>query len=69
MLLRLNRFYLLVSFEIVQKAVMAGISIRVSVGAPSELAIKATQRLQLTVIGFAKADSFNLYHGDWRIKS
>mgnify|MGYP003624991385 CR=1 FL=1 len=58
-----------VSFEIVQKAVMAGISILVSVGAPSELAIKAAQRFELTLIGFAKTDSFNLYHGDWRIKS
>ena len=57
-----------VSFEIVQKAVMAGISILVSVGAPSELAIKAAQRFELTLIGFAKTDSFNLYHGDWRIK-
>lgn len=50
-----------VSFEIVQKAVMAGISILVSVGAPSDLAIKAAQRFELTLIGFAKADSFNLY--------
>ncbi|MDX2369788.1 MAG: formate dehydrogenase accessory sulfurtransferase FdhD [Colwellia sp.] len=58
-----------VSFEIVQKAVMAGISILVAVGAPSELAIKAAQRFELTLIGFANADSFNLYHGDWRIKS
>lgn len=57
-----------VSFEIVQKAVMAGISILVAVGAPSELAIKAAQRFELTLIGFANGDSFNLYHGDWRIK-
>ena len=58
-----------VSFEIVQKAVMAGISILVSVGAPSDLAIKAAQRFELTLIGFLKDDSFNLYHGDWRIKA
>lgn len=58
-----------VSFEIVQKAVMAGISILVAVGAPSDLAIKAAQRFELTLIGFANTDSFNLYHGDWRIQS
>lgn len=58
-----------VSFEIVQKAVMAGISILIAVGAPSELAIKAAQRFELTLIGFVNDNSFNLYHGDWRIKS
>lgn len=56
-----------VSFEIVQKAVMAGFSILVAVGAPSELAIKAAQRFNLTLIGFASAQSFNVYCGDWRI--
>mgnify|MGYP003388214676 CR=1 len=48
---------------------MARISILVAVGVPSELAIKAAQLFELTMIGFANADSFNLYHGDWRIKS
>jgi len=56
-----------VSFEIVQKTVMAGIGILVSVGAPSELAIKAAQRFNLTLIGFASSQSFNVYCGDWRI--
>jgi len=58
-----------VSFEIVQKAVMAGISILVAVGAPSELAIKAAQRFELTLIGFVSSQSFNVYCGDWRIKA
>jgi len=58
-----------VSFEIVQKAVMTGIGILVAVGAPSELAIKAAQRFDLTLIGFANNERFNLYHGDWRISS
>tara|TARA_R110002167_G_scaffold142953_5_gene332123 strand:+ start:40528 stop:41415 length:888 start_codon:yes stop_codon:yes gene_type:complete len=58
-----------VSFEIVQKAVMAGISILVAVGAPSDLAIKAAQRFELTLIGFASPQSFNVYCGDWRIKA
>lgn len=56
-----------VSFEIIQKAVMAGISILVAVGAPSDLAIKAAQRFELTLIGFVNENSFNVYHGDWRI--
>ena len=57
-----------VSFEIVQKTVMAGISILVAVGAPSDLAIKAAQRFELTLIGFSSSQSFNVYCGDWRIK-
>ena len=57
-----------VSFEIVQKAVMAGISILVAVGAPSDLAIKAALRFELTLIGFATSQSFNVYSGDWRIE-
>jgi len=56
-----------VSFEIVQKAVMAGISILAAVGAPSDLAIKAAQRFDLTLIGFVKTQSFNVYCGDWRL--
>ncbi len=58
-----------VSFEIVQKAVMAGIGILVAVGAPSELAIKAAQRFDLTLVGFVSSQSFNVYCGDWRIKA
>ena len=56
-----------VSFEIVQKAVMAGISILAAVGAPSDLAIKAAQRFDLTLIGFVTTQSFNVYCGDWRL--
>ena len=56
-----------ISFEIVQKTVMAGISVLIAVGAPSELAILAAKRFNLTLIGFTKRDSFNLYHGDWRL--
>jgi len=56
-----------VSFEIIQKTVMAGISILVAVGAPSDLAIKAAKRFELTLIGFSSSQSFNVYCGDWRI--
>lgn len=56
-----------ISFELVQKAIMANIHIIVAVGAPSALAIKAAQKFDITLIGFTKTDSFNVYHGDWRI--
>ena len=56
-----------ISFEIVQKTVMAGVNVLIAVGAPSELAILAAKRFNLTLIGFTKSDSFNLYHGDWRL--
>ncbi|MBL4940838.1 MAG: formate dehydrogenase accessory sulfurtransferase FdhD [Colwellia sp.] len=58
-----------ISFEIVQKTIMAGISVLIGVGAPSDLAIKAAQRFDLTLIGFASSQSFNVYCGDWRIKT
>jgi FdhD protein len=56
-----------ISFEIVQKTVMAGIAVLIAVGAPSELAILAAKRFNLTLIGFTRASGFNLYHGDWRL--
>lgn len=56
-----------VSFEIVQKAIMAGIGVLIAVGAVSDLAILAAKRFGLTLIGFATSESFNLYHGEWRM--
>lgn len=58
-----------ISFELVQKAIMANIYIIVAVGAPSALAIFAAKKFNITLIGFTKTDSFNVYHGDWRIKN
>ncbi|GLX80433.1 sulfurtransferase FdhD [Thalassotalea insulae] len=58
-----------VSFEIVQKAVMLGVPVLIAVGAPTDLAITAAQRFNLTLIGFAGSQSFNLYHGHWRLKA
>jgi len=57
-----------VSFEIVQKAVMAGIAVLIAVGAPSDLAIKAAKRFDLTLIGFVCDHTFNLYYGQWRLE-
>jgi len=53
-----------IGFELVQKAIIAGFSVIVALGAPSNLAIKAANQFNLTLIGFAKDDSFNLYTAD-----
>lgn len=50
-----------IGFELVQKAVMAGFSVVVALGAPSNLAIQAANQFDVTLIGFAKDASFNLY--------
>jgi len=56
-----------VSFEIVQKTVMAGVAFLIAVGAPSNLAIIAAKRFNLTLIGFTSEEGFNVYHGEWRL--
>jgi FdhD protein len=50
-----------VSFEIVQKAAVAGIPITCAVSAPSSLAVEAGERLGMTVVGFLRGDRFNVY--------
>jgi FdhD protein len=56
-----------VSFEIVQKAAMAGIPILCAVSAPSDLAVRLADRLGMTLIGFLRGDGFNIYSHDNRI--
>ncbi|MFT5451617.1 MAG: FdhD protein [Enterobacterales bacterium] len=56
------------SFELVQKAIMAGIQILVAVGAPSSLAVETAKRFNLTLIGFLRGNSFNIYNAPFRIK-
>jgi FdhD protein len=56
-----------VSFEIVQKAAVAGIPILCAVSAPSDLAISAAERLGVTLVGFLRGDGFNVYTHDNRI--
>jgi FdhD protein len=50
-----------VSFEIVQKAAAAGIPVLCAVSAPSSLAVEAANRLNMTVVGFLRGESFNVY--------
>jgi len=56
-------------YEVVQKAVAAGIPFLVAVGAPSSLAILTARRFDLTLVGFLKRDRFNVYSGAERLSS
>jgi FdhD protein len=55
------------SFEIVQKAAVARVPVVVSVSAPSSLAIDLAERTGITLIGFARGSSFNVYTRGERI--
>jgi len=56
-----------VSFEIVQKAAVAGLPIVCAVSAPSDLAVETAERLGVTLVGFLRGDGFNVYSHDGRI--
>ncbi|HXX43737.1 MAG TPA: formate dehydrogenase accessory sulfurtransferase FdhD [Candidatus Acidoferrales bacterium] len=54
-------------FEIVQKAIVAGLPIVASVSAPSSLAVQLARELRLTLIGFLRGQRFVIYAGEERI--
>ena len=56
-----------ISFELVQKALLVGIPNLVGIGAPSSLAIELAEEFDLTLLGFLRENSVNVYSGDWRI--
>ena len=56
-----------ISFELVQKALLAGIPNLVGIGAPSSLAIELAEEFDLTLLGFLRENSVNVYSGQWRI--
>jgi FdhD protein len=54
-------------FEIIQKAIVAGLPVVASVSAPSSLAVQLAREMSLTLIGFLRGERFVVYAGEDRL--
>ena len=55
------------SFELMQKAAVAGIPLLAAVSAPSSLAVQVALEFNMTLVGFLRGNTFNIYAGEQRI--